>query len=117
MKVTISTENINAYGELNYISEIFNNLEFSILIEKHLGTRPLPLEFSYCDVIKNLWMLFLAGGDCAEDIGEHLKSDLLQILNLKVCSADTIGRILKSLSQEKEIHLSNAGIEHQPSIN
>ncbi len=56
---------------------------------------------------------FLAGGDCAEDIEEHLKSDLLQIPNLKVCSADTIGRVLKSLSQEKEIHLSNAGIEHQ----
>ncbi len=56
---------------------------------------------------------FLAGGDCAEDIGEHLKSDLLQILNLKVCSADTIGQVLKSLSQEKEIHLSSNGIEHQ----
>ena len=100
-------------GQLNYISEIFNNLEFSCLIEKHLGTRPLQAEFSYTDIIKNLWLLFLAGGDCAEDIEEHLKSDLLQIPNLKVCSPDTIGRILKHLSQQKQVHISDSGIEHQ----
>lgn len=113
MKVTTTTENISAYGGLNFISEIFNNLEFSCLIEKHLGKRSLQSEFSYSDVIKNLWMLFLAGGDCAEDIQEHLKSDFLQIPNLKVCSPDTIGRVLKSLSNQKEIHISNSGIEHQ----
>lgn len=113
MKVTTTTENISAYGGLNFISEIFNNLEFSSLIESHLGKRALQAEFSYSDVIKNLWMLFLAGGDCAEDIQEHLKSDFLQIPNLKVCSPDTIGRVLKGLSQQKEIHISDSGIEHQ----
>ena len=113
MKVTTSTENISAYGGLNFISEIFNTLEFASLIENQLGKRSLQAEFSYCDVIKNLWMLFLAGGDCAEDIGEHLKLDFLQIPKLKVCSPDTIGRVLKSLAQEKEVHISNSGIEHQ----
>ena len=113
MKVTTTTENISAYGGLNFISEIFNNLEFSELISKNLGNRPLQSEFSYCDVIKNLWMIFLAGGDCAEDIGEHLKTDFVQIPNLKVCSPDTIGRVLKSLAQKKEVHISNSGIEHQ----
>jgi len=95
VKVTTSTDNIGAYGGLNFISEIFNTLEFSDLIETHLGTRPLQAAFSYCDVIKNLWMVFLAGGDCAEDIQEHLKSNLAQIPNTKVCSADTMGRVLK----------------------
>ncbi|TXD55040.1 IS1380 family transposase [Polaribacter sp. IC066] len=113
MKITTTTENISAYGGLNFISEIFNNLEFSSLIEKHLGQRPLQSEFSYSDVIKNLWMLFLAGGDCAEDIEQHLKSDFLQIPNLKVCSPDTIGRVLKSLAQQKEVHISDTGIEHE----
>ena len=113
MKITTTTENISAYGGLNFISEIFNNLEFSSLIEKQLGQRPLQSEFSYSDVIKNLWMLFLAGGDCAEDIEQHLKSDFLQIPNLKVCSPDTIGRVLKSLAQQKEVHISDSGIEHE----
>jgi hypothetical protein len=113
VKVTKSTENIGAYGGLNFISEKFNSLEFNYLIETHLGKRPVQSTYSYADVIKNLWLLFLSGGDCAEDIQEHLKSDFLQIPNLKVCSPDTIGRVLKSLKQEKEIHFSNSGIEHQ----
>ncbi len=113
VKVTTSTENISAYGGLNFISKIFDNLEFSSLIENQLGQRPLQSEFSYSDVIKNLWMLFLAGGDCAEDIGEHLKTDVLQIPNMKVCSPDTIGRALKSLAHQKEVHISDSGIEHQ----
>jgi len=113
VKVTKSTENISSYGGLNFISETFNNLDFSSLIENELGHRPLQSKFSYSDVIKNLWMLFLAGGDCAEDINEHLKSDFLQIPNLEVCSPDTIGRVLKNLSQKKEFHISNSGIEHQ----
>jgi len=113
VKVTTSTENVSSYGGLNFISETFNNLDFSSLIENELGHRPLQSKFSYSDVIKNLWMLFLAGGDCAEDINEHLKSDFLQIPNLEVCSPDTIGRVLKSLSQKKEFHISNSGIEHQ----
>jgi len=113
VKVTTTIENISAYGGLNFISETFNNLEFSCLIENHLGQRSLQSQFSYSDVIKNTWMLFLAGGDCAEDIEKHLKLDFLQIPNLKVCSPDTIGRVLKSLTQQKEVHISNSGIEHQ----
>ena len=113
MKVTTTTENISAFGGLNFISELFTNLDFSGLISRNLGNRPLQSKFSYSDVIKNLWLLFLAGGDCAEDIEEHLKSDFLQIPNLKVCSPDTIGRVLKSLAQKKEVHISNSGIEHQ----
>ena len=113
VKVRTSTENISAYGGLNYISEIFNTLELSSLIEKHLGTRSLQSEFSYSDVIKNLWLLFLAGGDCAEDIDEHLKSDFLELPNLKVCSPDTIGRVLKKLAHPKEVHCSDSGIEHE----
>lgn len=113
MKVTTSTENIGAYGGLNFISQIFNTLDFSGLIETHLGARASQATFSYCDVIKNLWLVFLAGGDCAEDIEEHLKSNLSQIPTTKVCSADTVGRVLKSLAEEKQVHISDAGIEHQ----
>jgi len=87
--------------------EIFNNLELPRLIEKHLGTRTLQSAFSYYDVIKNLWMLFLARGGCAEDIGAHLKSNFVQVPNLKVCSPDTIGRVLKSLTQAKQVYRSN----------
>jgi hypothetical protein len=82
VKVTTSTENIGAYGGLNFISENFNTLDFRSLIDNHLGKRPLQSTFSYTDVIKNVWLLFLAEGDCAEDIQEHLRSNFLQIPKL-----------------------------------
>lgn len=113
VKITTTSENISPYGGLNFISETFNNLDLSSLIESELGQRSSQSQFSYADVIKNLWLVFLAGGDCAEDIQEHLRSDLVQIPNLKVCSPDTIGHVLKGMSQEKEIHISDAGVEHQ----
>ncbi len=83
------------------------------MIAKDLGTTPLQAEFSYCDVIKNLWLLFLAGGDCAEDIQERLKSNLLQTHNVNVCSPDTIDRVLKSLATPNTVYTSDAGMEHQ----
>lgn len=113
VKVTTSTENIGAFGGLNFISENFNTLNFSSLIDSSLGKRPAQAAYSYADVIKNIWLLFLSGGDCAEDIQEHLRSDFLQIPTLKVCSADTLCRVLKNLKQDKETHFSNSGIEHQ----
>jgi hypothetical protein len=83
------------------------------LIDNRLGKRPLQSTFSYTDVIKNVWLLFLAEGDCAEDIQEHLWSNFLQIPKLKVSSPDTIGRVLKNLQQEKQTHTSRLGVEHQ----
>ena len=55
-----------------------------------------------------MWSITFAGGDCAEDIHTNLKDELHQITNLKVCSPDTILRLQKALSLEKEIHLSNS---------
>lgn len=113
MKVTTSTEHIGAFGGLNFISQHFDTLDLKLLIDKVLGSRPTQSTYSYTDIIKNLWLLFLSGGDCAEDIQEHLKSDFTQIPGLKVCSPDTIGRVLKSLKQEKITHYSDSGVEHQ----
>ena len=53
MKVTTSTEKVSAYGGLNFISEEFNNLKLSSLIEKYLGSRPSQAEFSYSDTTLN----------------------------------------------------------------
>ena len=38
-------------------------------------------------------MLLFTSGDCTEDIQTNLKEELLNVLNLKVCSADTILRL------------------------
>lgn len=106
MKITTSLDNIKSFGGLNFISAEFDKLQLPELFTEHLGKRPIQATFSYSDIIKNLWAITFAGGDCAEDIHTNLKEELLQIENLKVCSPDTILRLQKKLVLPKEIHLS-----------
>ena len=113
MKITTSIDNIKSFGGLNFISEEFKKLNLPELIQKHLGQRSVQAEFSYSDVIKNIWAITFAGGDCAEDIHTNLKDELLQIENLHVCSPDTILRVQKQLAFGKEIHISKSKTENE----
>lgn len=108
MKITTSIDNIKSFGGLNFISDEFDKLNLHELIEKHLGKRSWLAEFSYSDVIKNIWAITFAGGDCAEDIHINLKDELLPISNLHVCSPDTILRVQKQLAIDKEIHIGKS---------
>uniref|UniRef100_UPI004048857B IS1380 family transposase n=1 Tax=Mariniflexile sp. TaxID=1979402 RepID=UPI004048857B len=106
MKITTSKDNINSFGGLNFITSEFEKLKLTELITQHLGERSIYAKYSYSDVIKNLWAITFAGGDCAEDIHANLKDELLQIENLNICSPDTILRLQKQLALDKEIHIS-----------
>lgn len=113
MKITLSTDNIKSFGGLNFISKEYDDLKLPELITKHLGHRSVFSKYSYSDLVKNLWSITFSGGDCAEDIQTNLKDELTQIEALKVCSADTILRLQKDLSLEKETHLSKANIVNE----
>ena len=110
VKITTSLENIKSFGGLNFISEEYDQLNITELSSKYLGERVLQSKFSNSDVIKNLWALHFAGGDCAEDIHTNLKGELEQIQNMKVCSPDTILRRQKQLALKKEVHISCANV-------
>ena len=46
--------------------------------------------------------MFFAGGDCAEDLSEHLRGSLSYSPALNVCSPDTLLRGIKELSCDSE---------------
>jgi len=117
MKVVTSDDNINSFGGLNFISNEFDKLKLPELITSHLGIRSKLATYEYHDIIKNSWMILFAGGDCAEDIQTNLKTELSNILNMKLCSADTILRLQKNLNLGKEVHLSKAGTVNEFSKN
>ena len=74
VKVLNSTNNIQAFGGLNFVSDHFDKEGISVLIDSELGHRSLLATYSYADVIKNMWMLNFCGGECAEDIQTHFKA-------------------------------------------
>lgn len=113
MKITYSKEQIGSFGGLNFVSKEISNIGLDKMLSSTIGNRSKSAEYSYLDVVKNIWLIFFAGGDCAEDIQENLKSELETIPENNVCSADTIGRVLKSLSQEKEIMVGKSDVVHE----
>ena len=113
MKVTTSLEKIHSFGGLNFVSAQFDQLELPRLITNSLGIRSLLATYQYSDIIKNIWMTIFSGGDCAEDIQTNLKGELENIENMKICSADTILRLQKTLSTDKEIVYSKNGVKNE----
>lgn len=117
MKITTSFENINSFGGLNFISDEYDRLNLRNTITSHLGSRSVLATYQYSDIIKNIWMILFAGGDCAEDIHTNLKSELCSVQGMNVSSPDTILRLQKELCPSKEIHLSKAKVINEFSKN
>jgi len=109
MKVEKSNQKINPYGGINFTIDSIKQSGVLQLIDKQLGIRPSQAKYSYSDLLLNLWSVFYCGGDCAEDLGDHLSEFLCQVPGLKVASPDTVLRALKSLATEKETVKSSKG--------
>lgn len=117
MKVKYSTDNICAFGGLNFTDKLLKNQGIFDLIDNYLGDRGMLAQYSYSDLIRSYLSLRLCGGTCAEDITEHLRGELSQIPDFKVCSADTLLRMQKELSTDKETYISDSGTVHEFNIN
>ena len=117
MKVKYSTDNICAFGGLNFTDKLLKDQGIFAAIDNSLNDRGLLAHYSYSDLIRSLFSLRLCGGTCAEDITEHLHSELQQIPDFEVCSADTLLRMQKELATDKETYISDSGTTHEFNIN
>ena len=113
MKITTSSENIQAFSGLNFISNEFNSLVLSQLIDNQIVDRVAFAQFSYSDIIKNYWLLaFLCRG-----YSNSSKIGTCSTTGTNVCSADTLLRTQKKLATStKTIFLKN-NIENQINTN
>lgn len=118
MHITKSAEKITAFGGFNFCFNSFRQSGLAQLIDRHLGERVETAGFSYSEIMANQMGIFLCGGDCAEDINEHLREPLHQVKGMSVCSASTILRGIKELSCESTQVINPAsGVTHKFNIN
>jgi len=117
MKIEIAKPTINPFGGLNFVIDEIKKNGINTLIDNELGSRSSQSTYQYSDVFMALWLIFFSGGDCAEDIEDHLEDCFKRCPGIELPSADTILRVQKELSTEKEIHISKQGIEHEFNIN
>ena len=109
MKVEKNNQIINPFGGINFVIDEIKRSGIMELIDNQLGKRAPQAEYSYSDVFLNLWSVFFCGGDCAEDLNEHLSEHLKTIPAMKVADVDTVLRVLKSLKTDKEKIVSDKG--------
>lgn len=118
MKVTKSAEKITPFGGFNFVFRSFNESGLANLIDKELGMRVKTIGFSYSDIFTNHLAIFFNGGDCTEDVNEHLREHLHNVRGMQVCSADTILRGINELATET-LYIENpdSGVGHEFNLN
>ena len=117
MKITTSKSVVNPFGGFNFCIELLQKEGIPQLIDQHLGKRVLYAGFDYSQILLNQLAVYFTGGDCAEDINEHLRPHLKQVKGIEVCSADTLLRGIKELSTPTETLISSTGVAHEFNIN
>jgi len=113
MKVEKINEIINPFGGINFVIDKIKEKGLHNIIDNQLGKRAKQAKYSYSDLILNIWSIFFCGGNCAEDLNEHLKIYLQSIPNHKVADADTVLKVLKSIKTEKEEIKTNKGTTYE----
>ncbi len=117
MKITHSDKNITPFGGFNFCHDLLCKSGIPNLVDNYLGKRVKYAGFDYSDILSNHLAVFFNGGDCTEDINEHLRGHLKQVRGLSVCSADTILRGIKELATPTEELISPRGVKHEFNIN
>jgi hypothetical protein len=118
MHITKSSDKITPFGGLDFCLENFHQSGLAGLIDRHLGPRGQAAEFSYSDIVANLVSVLFTGGDCAEDLAEHLREPLHRTRGLSVCSPDTLLRGVKELACDShQLTHPTSGVTHQFNIN
>ena len=117
MKIQKKSTTVSPFSGIAFVNNEFDKSGMCQLIDKELGIRQSTKGYTYGNVIRNLSNVFYCGGDCAEDIQTHVGNDLKLIPNNVVSSADTVLRVVKELSTDNSIFVSQQGKSYNFNIN
>jgi hypothetical protein len=112
-KVQKISKNITPFAGVFYANDEFDRSGLGKLIDKQLGKRNSTKGYSYGNLFRNFFNLFLCGGECAEDIQQHFRPTLEQIPDNRVASADTLLRCFDELASENTEIVSSAGKQYR----
>lgn len=107
-KVHIKSEKLTPFGGIFSIMEHFDAL-LSETIDSTLGYRCKWYGYQYSEIIRSLLCVYFCGGSCVEDVSTHLMPHLSLHPTLRTCSADTILRAIRELSQSNISYTSKSG--------
>ena len=107
-KIQIKSEKLTPFGGIFSIMEKFEHT-ISPVIDQALGLRCSSYGYQYSDIIRSLMTVYFCGGNCIEDISNHLLSHLSLHPLLRTCSSDTILRAINELTTDNITYKSVTG--------
>ena len=107
-KVAIKSEKLTPFGGIFSIMEQFDS-RLSSVLDSTLGMRCRLYGYQYSEIIRSLMSVYFCGGSCIEDVTTHLMYHLSLHPTLRTCSADTILRAIKELTQDNISYTSDTG--------
>ena len=107
-KIQIKSEKLSPFGGIFSIMEQFDST-LSSVIDSTLGMRCRLYGYQYSEIIRSLMSVYFCGGSCIEDVTSHLMYHLSLHPTLRTCSADTILRAIKELTQDNIFYTSDTG--------
>lgn len=111
MQVQINPTFYQSFGGLNFIEEDIKRINFDSLVEETIGSRSLLAQYSYGDLLKNIFFSRLIGGDVLDDLNV-LKGQLQDHPHLKIASPDTIEYAFQELARPTRTEATTTGKEH-----
>ena len=83
--------------------------KLSSVIDSTLGMRCRLYGYRYIEINRSLMSVYFCGGSCIEDVITYLMYHLSLHPTLRTCSADTILRAIKELTQNNISYTSDTG--------
>lgn len=101
MKI-IKSAKLSPFGGLNFVLNELKRLKLEDEFSTSLPSLPIQSRYNWRDILFSFWSIFFCGGDCIEDLSEHISSRFSNP-TLNIPSADTVLKRFTELSTKKEI--------------
>ena len=111
MQVQVKKSFYQSLGGINFIEEDINKINFNSLVTQTPGSRNILAQYSYGDLLKNIFYSKLIGGDTLDDLNV-LKQQLQDHPRLTIASPDTIEYAFQELVQPVKKEATTTGKEH-----
>ncbi|MBQ9466597.1 MAG: hypothetical protein IJU62_06450 [Muribaculaceae bacterium] len=105
-KVQIKNEKITPFGGIYFVTKQFKHIERAI--DEYLGRRCVSAGYQYGEIVRAMMCNFFCGGDRTEDIN-NINERVGYGPDSRLCSPDTVLRILSRLTVRDTVYKSNSG--------
>lgn len=109
-KVQIKNEKITPFGGIYFVTKQFKPIERAI--DEYLGRRCVSVGYQYGEIVRAMMCNFFCGGDRTEGIN-NIKERVGYGPDSRLCSPDTVLRMLSQLTARDTVYKSISGKEYR----